>query len=116
MSHVYNIDKPISKTLMRSKKLLDKYPDKCPIIIESDLLNQTKYLVPKDITVSMFQHIIRKRIHKIHASKAIFLFFMRESEPVLYSATTLIGNIFDECKNSKDGFLYVKLDTENTFG
>ena len=116
MTSIYNVDRPVDTNMIKSKKLLDKYPDKCPIIIKSDLIKQTKYLVPRDITVTMFQQIIRKRIDKIHHSKAIFLFFMRDDKPILQSSTTMIGNIFDECKSSKDGFLYVKIDTENTFG
>ena len=74
MATHYNINKPIPKSMIKSKKLLDKYPDKCPIIIKSDLLTQTKYLVPKDITINTFQMIIRKRIKEVNSQKAIFIF------------------------------------------
>ena len=113
----YNINKPTPKNLIKSKKLLDKYPDKCPVIIKTTLLTQTKYLVPKDITVSMLQAIIRKRLKDSDSQKAIFIFFLKPGgEPVLHNATTTIGAIFQEFRNGQDGFLYATIEQENTFG
>ena len=117
MADHYNINKPTPKEMMRSKKLLDKYPDKCPLIINSDLLSQTKYLVPRDITISNLQMIIRKRIKDVHSTKAIFIFFLKSNgTPVIHNATTTIGSIFDEFRSDKDGFLYATIELENTFG
>ncbi len=113
----YNINKPTPRNLIKSKKLLDKYPDKCHIILKTTLLTQTKYLVPKDITVAMFQSIIRKRMKDVDSQKAIFIFFLKSNgDPVIHSATTTIGSIFQEFKSDQDGFLYATIEMENTFG
>ena len=111
--YINNID----KNLIPSQKLIDKYPDKCPIIIKSDLVDKKKYLVPHDLTLGQFNFILRKRIKNLNQEKSIFIFIQDKNEKfILKKSTDLIGTIFSECKNKKDGFLYANLQEENTFG
>ena len=68
-----------SKRKSESTRILNKYPDRIPIICEKDRNNSVqdidkkKYLVPMDLTLGQFIYIIRKRI-KINPEKALFLF------------------------------------------
>ena len=50
------------------KKVIEKYPDRIPLIIEKDPncklkeIDRTKFLVPDDIIVRNFGYILRKRL------------------------------------------------------
>lgn len=102
--------------LKESNKILTKYPDRIPIIVErvkkSDLpiIDKSKYLVPKDMTVSQFFFIIRKRI-KLNQSQALFM----TVNGSLLSTNDTIGDVYNNYKN-KDNFLYMLYTGENTFG
>lgn len=67
------------KRKQEAQKMRQKYPDRIPVIVErapnSDIaeIDKKKYLVPTDLTVGQFVHVIRKRI-KLNAEKAIFIF------------------------------------------
>ena len=94
----------------------EKYPDRIPVIVEkatgSDIpdIDKKKYLVPTDLTVGQFVHVIRKRI-KLAPEKAIFIFVNN----VLPPTAALMSSIYDEHKDD-DGFLYITYSGENTFG
>ena len=59
-------------------KILEKYPDRIPIICEKDPncnlneINKTKYLVPNDLTLSQFIFIVRNRLH-LDKNSSLFL-------------------------------------------
>ena len=98
-----------------SKKILDKYPDKIPLIIEKSKnceydIDKNKYLVPKNIKMQQLIFIIRKRI-KIKDSESIFIYVNN----VLPPSSSCISEIYDSNKDD-DGFLYINYSTENTFG
>ena len=102
--------------LKESNKILSKYSDKIPIILEryktKDLKNiqKKKYLLPKDITAGQFLFIIRKKID-LSSEKSIYLF----NQNSLLSSNTIISDIYNKYKDD-DNFLYLFYDTENTFG
>ena len=97
-------------------KITKKYPERIPIIVCKDkkcLLNdidKQKYLVPKDLTISQFVYIIRKRIN-IESHEALFVTINN----TLQSSNSLIEEIYNKYKDD-DGFLYVTYTSENTFG
>tara|TARA_Y100001958_G_C21239591_1_gene566877 strand:- start:1401 stop:1745 length:345 start_codon:yes stop_codon:yes gene_type:complete len=98
-----------------SKKILEKYPDKIPLIVEKSKnceydIDKNKYLVPKDIKMQQLIFIIRKRI-KIKDSESIFIYVNN----VLPPSSSYISEIYDNNKDD-DGFLYINYSTENTFG
>jgi GABA(A) receptor-associated protein len=56
-----------------------KYPDRIPVIVEkathTDMpdMDKNKFLVPEEVTVGQFVHIIGKRLH-LRAGQALFVF------------------------------------------
>ena len=109
----YSIDQRYSEC-SRIRKL---YPDRLPIIVETSLnydiptLDKMKYLVPSDLTVGQFMYVIRKRL-KLTSEKAIF-FCINGTIP---SSSSLIINLYELYHDETDGFLYILINGENTFG
>ncbi len=107
---------PFEKRKEEAKRILEKYPDRVPVICER--VNKTvpdmdkrKFLVPKDITIGNFMYVIRKRM-AISSDKSIFLFV---NDTTLVPIAKEMGIIYDEEKD-KDGFLYISYGGESTFG
>ena len=100
-----------------SARMLKKYPDRVPIIVEKDksselaTIEKRKYLTPGDLSFGQFNYVIRKRI-KLTPEKAMFLFVGNYSIP---NTAATVGSIYEEFKND-DGFLYITYSGENTFG
>jgi len=101
-------------------RILEKYPDRIPIICQrakmcSDKaikdLDKRKYLVPKDLKLADFMYVIRKRM-KLSPEKSIFLFL---GENNLAPCSALLGTLYHTYKED-DGFLYVTYNGESTFG
>ena len=120
MRHIYitrmiNYKKKFSltKRLKESTKMLKKYPDRIPIIIDSNnlKLERYKYLVPSNLTVMNFRSIMRKKITVITEKDAIFMFCAN----YIIMSQEKMGDIYKKYKD-KDGFLYITISKENTFG
>ena len=101
-----------------STKILLKYPNRIPIILEKSKtskdipdVDKKKYLVPRDLTMGQFQYVVRKRLKTLTAEKGLF-FFVGNSMP---STSQLLTQVYDVHKD-EDGFLYVVYAGENTFG
>jgi GABA(A) receptor-associated protein len=95
-------------------KLREKYPDRFPIIIEShrDLkLDKKKYLVPKNLSVGQFFHLIRNRL-KLSSEQGLFIFTEDGSIPPVSES---LEAIYKSARND-DNFLYFKLSPETVFG
>ena len=107
---------PLKKRTDEAFRIMKKYPDRLPIIVEKDIksdipeIDKKKYLVPSDLTIGQFVYVIRKRI-KLDAEKAIFLFINNTLPPT----SALLSQVYEQHKN-EDGFLYVLFSGENTFG
>ena len=105
-----------NERLTESSKIIEKYPNRIPIIIEKDKkskikdIDKNKFLVPNDMTLGQFMYVIRKRI-KLEPEKAIFIYVNN----ILPPTSSLINSIYEEHK-SKDGFLWISYSGENTFG
>lgn len=93
------------------------YPDRVPIIVETcynsniPILDKTKYLVPNNLTVGQFMHVIRNRL-KLSPEKSIY-FFINGSIPC---SSSLIFHVYELYKDEADNFLYILINGENTFG
>jgi len=101
----------------KSQHILEKYPDRVPLIIQpsksdrdSYPIDKSKYITPRDLTLLQLQQIIRKRV-KFPAEKALFMFINNK----IYPISSIIGTVYDTNKDS-DGFLYVTYCQESTFG
>ena len=107
---------PLEKRREESNRILAKYPDRIPVIVEKHQnskisnIDKCKFLVPTDLTVGQFVYVVRKRI-KLEPEKAIFL-FIKDSLP---PTSQLMSAIYEEHKGD-DGFLWVSYAGENTFG
>jgi len=103
--------------LAESSRVRIKYPDRIPVIVEMDSrsknipeIDKHKYLVPVDITVGQFIHVIRKRI-KLFPEKALFLLVNNKIPPTC----SLIGSVYNE-ERDEDMFVYFLYSGESTFG
>ena len=108
---LHNFEKRVSE----STKVLTKYPDRIPIIVECiddklPKIDKNKFLVPKDLNIGQFQYVVRKRIN-LNQELALF-FFINE---ILPSTHQILSSVYEEYKD-KDGFLYISYSGENTFG
>ena len=101
-----------------SKKVLNKYPDYIPVIIDrcdelSKKLTKQKYLVPKELTCSHLLTIIRKNMKdKLQCNKAIFIF----CNNILVMPHDQIEYLYYKYHDKEDNYLYLYLAYENAFG
>ena len=100
-----------------SAKILAKYPDRIPLIVEKvannsilPQISKSKFLVPSDITITQFMFIVRKYL-KLDPSVSIYLF----CDGVIPNASETISTTYINHKDA-DGFLYLFYAGENTFG
>jgi len=103
----------------RSNSLLQKYPDKIPVILEKSAgdkylpnIDKTKLLVADTMTVSSVIQLIKTNL-KINETTSIYI--MVQNKNIMVSGTQSIISIYQEYKNA-DGFLYLEYCTENVFG
>ena len=96
-----------------------RYHDRIPIVVERaacestlPLIDKQKFLVPVDMTVGQFMHVLRKRI-ELPAETAIFLFVGATNQ--IPPAQTVLARL-DEKHRDEDGFLYMTYQGESTFG
>ena len=106
------------KRLDESTRIMEKYPDRVPIICEkwgndSEIpdINRKKYLVPMDLSIANFMYVIRKRL-KVSPDKGIYLFI---NDNIMPTTSALIAQYYEQYKDD-DGFLYVAYSGESTFG
>ncbi|XP_062173480.1 autophagy-related protein 8i [Alnus glutinosa] len=99
-----------------AKNIAAKYPDRVPVVIErysrTDLpeMEKKKYLVPRDMSVGQFIHILSSRLH-LTPGKALFVFVKN----TLPQTASLMDSIHESYKDD-DGFLYMCYSSEKTFG
>lgn len=109
---------PFTKRLNEANRVLEKYPDRIPIIVERynrssndlPLIDKKKFLVPNDLIVGQFVYVIRKRI-RLPAEKAIFIMVDNK----LPQTSMLISELYEDYKDD-DNFLYLTYSSENVFG
>jgi len=113
-----------NKRLDEATRIISKYPNRAPIIVEKSKLSKDvpdidrkKYLVPKDLTVTEFIYIIRKRLYNINSTdftsdKALYFFVNGGCMPI---TNQTINMLYEKYKDN-DNFLYVTYAGESTFG
>ena len=98
----------------RSQSIMEKYQNRIPVICQTSndlpVLERKKYLVPDDLSLVNFNYVVRKRI-KVSAETSIYFFI---SNKLLPSSLTMY-QIYNKYKD-EDGFLYIYIAVENTFG
>jgi len=104
------------KRISESEKILKKYPNRIPVIVEKDPrsklndIDKNKFLVPNDMNFAQFIYVIRKRI-KLLPEEALFLFV----NGIMATNGSSMNAIYQTHKD-KDGFIYITYTSENTFG
>ena len=103
-----------SKRRNETNRILKKYPDRIPIIVEVSSSNikleKTKYLCPGDITCGQFFFVVRKQTNLL-PEQSLFLFINN----TLPSNSVIIKHLYKDHKDD-DGFLYIIISEESTFG
>jgi len=105
-----------------TRHMLEKYPEKIPIICEKaprcDLpsMGKKKFLVPGTMLCGEFKYIVHKHINQtggrgVASDQTIYLFIGNNS-PRTSSAMADIYGMY----KSNDGFLYITYTAENTLG
>ena len=124
MTKSYKEEFSLDQRSSESNRILAKYPDRVPIIIEcknkelNGLIHKKKFLVPSEISVSYLMQIIRGK-SKLDCKKAIFMFI---GDKILVGSS-IISEVYEKYLETKkntnekyDKFLYIELTYENTFG
>jgi GABA(A) receptor-associated protein len=98
-----------------SARIRQKYPDRIPVIVlvaplSGFTIDKSKYLVPYDLSMGQFIYVIRKRI-KLRADESMFIFV----DQTLVPTSTLMNQLYSQHK-ADDGFLYLAVHKENSFG
>lgn len=108
---------PFEKRKEEADRIVKKYKDKVPIIVEKSAnskqtpnIDKNKFLVPNDLTLAQFIFIIRKRI-RINPEQGLFVFIDNK----LPNSSELMISLYEEYANA-DGMLYISYSIENTFG
>ncbi len=109
----------LQKRKDESQKILLKYEDKIPVIVEKhsgcslNRIDKHKFLIPNEMTVGQFIYVIRKRI-ALTDQEALYLFV----DKTLPMTSQTIKSLYEDYKNKSDfdGFLYITYCNENTFG
>lgn len=110
------VNKPLALRQAESRKIREKHPNRVPIIVESaqkrnsTTVEQSKYLVPADLTWQQFLFFIRKRM-KLDPEKAIYVFVNK----LIPAGHLTVGEI-DAANRDEAGFLSCVYAAENTFG
>ena len=103
-----------------SLKIRKKYPDRIPIVAEvtqrvkrvNIKLKKNKFLVPKNnLSIGGFMSVLRKYVDGVSPNSALFLFINNELPPT----SAFIAQLYEKNKD-KDGFLYIEVSPESTFG
>ena len=106
----------LEERMVESKKIMTKYPERYPVIVEKTgtcqlkAINKNKFLVCKDMTMSQFVFMIRKRID-LDPSQSLFVLVNNQ----IASGNVTMAQVYEKFKD-EDGFIYMVYTSENTFG
>lgn len=112
----YKSNQPLEERQNEAAKMLLKYPDRIPVIVQKSPkslikdIDRHKYLVPTDLTIGHFMNVIRQRI-KLDSSQGLFIFINNTIPP----CSELLSTIYKKEKD-KDGFLYIYYQGESVYG
>jgi len=111
----YKIKKTFEERQKESQIILNKYTDKIPIIVnecsqEFQDRVKRKMIVQKEVTISQYLFTLRSKFN-IKPEESL-LIFVNNSIPI---SSTMMGYLYEKNKD-KDGFLYITVLKENTFG
>jgi GABA(A) receptor-associated protein len=104
---------PLKDRLRSSKRIRERFPDKIPVIVKTDLhIDKNRFLIGGDATMGEFQHTVRRYMTgSLRDSDGLF-FFINNTIP---ATSRLMSFLWKEYGN-EDGFLYIECCQESVFG
>lgn len=120
-----------TKRLAKTQYLREKYPGRIPIIVDrgnttTPKLSDNRFIVPlkssreekgekvtECMTIGQLLHIIRKYMPTLTPEQGLFLFLYEKN--ILPPGGASLSQVYAEHQD-RDGFLYVTVLVENTFG
>jgi hypothetical protein len=118
------LKKSIVERKKEHDKITKKFPDRVPVICILDkksrfypMMKEFKFVAPKTMTFGeMWTQSLRPRF-SLDASEALFTFVKNHTGAYeLISPQIMVEKLYQEYKNKDDGFLYLYVQEENTFG
>ena len=121
MSHIhigsYRKNVPFDERKLKADLILKQHINRIPVVVECSEqlqnihpLKKNKFIVPFDLTLSQFIFVIRKHM-KLDSTHAIFVFINNIMHPI----TAIMGQLYHDQKD-EDGFMYLNVFQESTFG
>jgi microtubule-associated protein 1 light chain len=108
---------PFDERKLKASLILKQHSDRIPVVVEcSDQLQiihplkKNKFIVPFELALSQFMFIIRKHM-KLEPTHAIFVFINNRLHPT----TSMMGELY-AVEKDEDGFMYLNVFQESTFG
>ena len=111
-----------------TRNILNKYPDKCPIYLTFDSklklkqragTNFNKYIINNNLTMGQYMQVLRKRVELgDKMSLTLFINIYKDDKlinTILPTMSLTVEEAYSQYKD-EDGFLYMNLMAENTFG
>lgn len=100
-----------------SNRIVNEHPNRIPVIVECSealqrdhTLPKNKFAVPYDLTLAQFMYVVRKNM-ALKPEFALYAFINNRLHPT----AALMGTIYSQEKTD-DGFMYIELFQESTFG
>ena len=113
----YRKNVPFDERKLKAALILKQHSDRIPVVVECcehlqsvHPLKKNKFIVPFELSLSQFIFVIRKHM-KLDSTHAIFVFINNKMHPV----TAIMGNLYQSQKD-EDGFMYLNIFQESTFG
>ena len=113
----YRKNVPFDERKLKAALILKQHPDRIPVVVEcSDKLQalhplkKNKFIVPHELTLGQFMYVIRKHM-KLDSADAIYVFVNNKLHPT----TTVMSDMYRTHKD-EDGFMYLDVFHESTFG
>ena len=109
---IYKDSKTFTERQCDYNKIKSKHPNHIPIIIDNSEIKIKKYkfLIEKDMLMSHLIYAIRKQTN-LASHEAMFVYV---NNSIIHTSQTMY-KIWNE-HHDEDGFLYLKVSKENTFG
>lgn len=115
---------PLELRKAEARRMREKYPDRVPVVLDRDPHadaslpenQKRKFLVPCDLTVGQFVHVVRKQT-RVTPERAIFVFVATGGDGgMALPPTGMTISEVDAMHKDEDGFVYLTYGSENTFG
>ena len=99
-------------TIERCRSLRSKYPNHFPVVLQGDFnINKPKMMINGDMNMSQVMTHIRAH-NKLKKNEAYFLFINN----TLLVQSSIMTDVYRQNRNLENGFLFIKIRKESTFG